>query len=81
MTDQQGKPTTARADTGEVDPRLLEVLVCPRTKTALVYDRARQELISSAARLAYPIRDGIPIMLEDEARQLDDEELRTLTRR
>ena len=81
MTDQQGNPTATRAEAGEVDPRLLEVLVCPRTKTALVYDRARQELISSAARLAYPIRDGIPIMLEDEARQLDDEELRTLTRR
>ena len=65
----------------EVDPRLLEILVCPRTKTALVYDRPRQELVSAAARLAYPIRDGIPIMLEDEARPLDDEELRTLGKR
>jgi uncharacterized protein len=64
-----------------VDPRLLEILVCPRTKTSLLYDAARQELISRAARLAYPIRDGIPIMLEDEARQLSDEELRTLGRR
>ena len=63
------------------DPRLLELLVCPSTKTALVYDEARQELISRAARLAYPIRDGIPIMMPDEARALDDEELRVLGRR
>jgi uncharacterized protein YbaR (Trm112 family) len=60
---------------------LLEILVCPRTKTSLIYDEARQELISRAARLAFPIRDGIPIMLEEEARQLDDDELRTLGRR
>jgi uncharacterized protein YbaR (Trm112 family) len=65
----------------EIDPRLLEILVCPRTKTPLVYDRARQELISAAARLAYPIRDGIPFMREDDARPLDDEELRGLSRR
>jgi uncharacterized protein YbaR (Trm112 family) len=64
-----------------VDPRLLEILVCPRTKTSLLYDEARQELISRTARLAYPIRDGIPIMLEEEARQLDEEELRALNRR
>jgi uncharacterized protein len=63
------------------DPRLLEILVCPRTKTTLIYDQARQELISRAASLAYPIRDGIPIMLEEEARQLDDEEIRALNRR
>lgn len=56
----------------EVDPRLLEILVCPLTKTVLEYDRERQELISRAARLAYPIRDGIPIMLPEEARQLPD---------
>ena len=68
------------APTGSM-PRLLEILVCPRTKTSLVYDEARQELISRAARLAYPIRDGIPIMLEEEARQLEDEELRALGRR
>jgi uncharacterized protein YbaR (Trm112 family) len=68
-------------ETGEVDAKLLEILVCPRTKTSLVYDRARQELISRAARLAYPIRNGIPIMLEEEARQLDDDELRALNRR
>ncbi|MEG6508101.1 Trm112 family protein [Methyloligella sp. 2.7D] len=53
------------------DPKLLEILVCPLTKTTLDYDAARQELISRAARLAYPIRDGIPIMLPDEARKLD----------
>ena len=72
-----------RTDGGanRVDPRLLEILVCPRTKTPLIYDQARQELISRAARLAYPIRDGIPIMLEEEARQLDDDEMRALSRR
>lgn len=52
------------------DPRLLELLVCPLTKTRLQYDAARQELISKAASLAYPIRDGIPIMLPDEAREI-----------
>ena len=57
---------------GMVDPRLLEILVCPLTKTTLEYDAARQELISHAAKLAYPIRDGIPIMLADEARPLDE---------
>lgn len=55
----------------KVDPRLLEILVCPLTKTTLEYDRTRQELISRSARLAYPIRDGIPIMLPEEARQID----------
>jgi len=58
----------------DIDPKLLEILVCPLTKTQLRYDRARQELISLAAGLAYPIRDGIPIMLVDEARQLDEAE-------
>jgi uncharacterized protein YbaR (Trm112 family) len=57
---------------GDVDPTLLEILVCPVTKGPLRYDRQRAELISDQARLAYPIRDGIPIMLPDEARQLDD---------
>ena len=55
-----------------VDTRLLEILVCPLTKTALIYDRAHDELISEAAGLAYPIRDGIPIMLPEEARKLDE---------
>ena len=54
-----------------VDPKLLEVLVCPLTKTSLDYDAERQELISRAAGLAFPIRDGIPIMLPEEARELD----------
>jgi uncharacterized protein YbaR (Trm112 family) len=54
-----------------VDPRLLEILVCPVTKGPLTYDREAGELISEKARLAYPIRDGIPIMLPDEARPLD----------
>jgi uncharacterized protein len=53
------------------DPKLLELLVCPVTKTRLNYDAEKQELISRAAGLAYPIRDGIPIMLADEARELD----------
>jgi uncharacterized protein YbaR (Trm112 family) len=54
-----------------VDPKLLEILVCPLTKSRLEYDAARQELISRSAKLAYPIRDGIPIMLPEEARRLD----------
>ena len=54
-----------------VDPKLLEILVCPLTKTTLEYDAAAQELISRQAKLAYPIRDGIPIMLPEEARRLD----------
>jgi uncharacterized protein YbaR (Trm112 family) len=57
-----------------MDPKLLELLVCPVTKGPLVYDRERQELVSKSARLAYPIRDGIPVMLEDEARKLAPEE-------
>ena len=58
-----------------MDAKLLEILVCPVTKGPLVYDRERQELISRSARLAYPIRDGIPVLLEDEARKLSPEEL------
>lgn len=58
----------------EPDPKLLEVLVCPVSKSVLHYDRARHELISKAAGLAYPIRDGVPIMRPDEARELTDEE-------
>jgi uncharacterized protein YbaR (Trm112 family) len=56
----------------EIDPKLLEILVCPLTKSPLRYDKAAQELVSEQAHLAYPIRDGIPIMLVDEARRLDD---------
>ncbi|HWY61679.1 MAG TPA: Trm112 family protein [Rhizomicrobium sp.] len=58
----------------ETDPRLLEILICPVTRTTLHYDRERQELISKAAGLAYPIRSGVPIMLPDEARELSDDE-------
>ncbi|MGH6715866.1 MAG: Trm112 family protein [Bradyrhizobium sp.] len=63
----------ARPDHPEntVDPRLLEILVCPLTKGPLEYDAARQELISRTAKLAYPIRDGIPIMLPEEARKIE----------
>jgi len=58
-----------------MDSKLLELLVCPVTKGSLQYDREKQELISRSARLAYPVRDGIPILLESEARTLSDEEL------
>ena len=58
-----------------MDTRLLELLVCPVTKGPLEYDRAKQELVSRSARLAYPVRDGLPVMLETEARPLTDEEL------
>ncbi|MGO4670571.1 Trm112 family protein [Bosea sp. 2RAB26] len=54
-----------------IDPKLLEILVCPVTKSTLEYDAAKQELISRPAKLAYPIRDGIPIMLPEEARQIE----------
>ena len=64
-----------------MDPRLLELLVCPVTKGPLDFDRERQELLSRSARLAYPIRDGIPILLEEEARTLSDEELERLPAR
>jgi uncharacterized protein YbaR (Trm112 family) len=58
-----------------MDTRLLELIVCPVTKGPLEYDREKQELISRSARLAYPVRDGIPVLLESEARTLTDEEL------
>lgn len=57
-----------------MNPKLLEILVCPVTKGPLVYDKQKQELVSKAARLAYPVRDGIPVMLEDEARRLQAHE-------
>ena len=69
MTEATSAPSPAAAP---VDPKLLELLVCPVTKGPLVYDREKNELISEKAGLAFPIRDGIPIMLVDEARQLDD---------
>lgn len=61
-----------------MDTKLLDILVCPVTKGPLVYDRAKQELVSKSARLAYPIRDGIPVMLEDEARRLTPDEVEKL---
>ena len=61
----------ADASAGGIDPKLLEILVCPLTKAPLEYDAEKQELISRAAKLAYPIRDGIPIMLPEEARRID----------
>jgi uncharacterized protein YbaR (Trm112 family) len=70
--EQNIAPSEDRPEISRVDPRLLEILVCPLTKTTLEYDAEKQELISRAARLAYPIRDGIPIMLPDEARRIDD---------
>jgi uncharacterized protein len=57
-----------------MDPKLLKILVCPVTKGPLIYNKTKNELISKSARLAYPIRDGIPVMLEDEARKLDPDE-------
>ena len=64
-----------------MDPKLLELLVCPVTKGHLDYDRERQELLSRGARLAYPIRDGIPVMLEEQARVLTGEEVEQLPAR
>lgn len=58
-----------------MDTKLLEIIVCPVTKGPLEFDRERQELLSRSARLAYPVRDGIPVLLENEARTLSDEEL------
>lgn len=72
MTQAAVEERPARA----IDPKLLEILVCPVTKGVLKYDAAKQELVSVNARLAFPIRDGIPIMLTDEARELSDEEAR-----
>ena len=58
-----------------MDKRLLEILVCPVTKEKLIYDKVKDELVSKSAKLAYPIKEGIPIMLESEARRISDEEL------
>ncbi len=72
MTTTEDQPAPAPDSARQVDPKLLEILVCPMTKGPLEYDAERQELISRQANLAYPIREGIPIMLPDEARPLDD---------
>lgn len=75
MTDQPTPPSDDQArPASPVDPKLLDILVCPLTKSTLRYDRERQELVSEQAGLAYPIRDGIPIMLVDEARTLGEDE-------
>ena len=71
MSEDETPPPAAR-EVKRVDPRLLEILVCPVTRSTLSYDAERQELISRAAKLAYPIRDGVPIMLPDEARPIED---------
>ena len=71
MTNDTAQPAQRQAAERITDPRLLQVLVCPLTRAELIYDAARQELVSRAAKLAYPIRDGVPIMLPEEARQLD----------
>jgi uncharacterized protein YbaR (Trm112 family) len=63
-----------------VDPRLLEFLVCPLTKTTLVYDRSRKELLSRAAGLAFPIRNGVPLMIEEAARPLTDDDIARIDR-
>ena len=62
------------SDAAELDPRLLEILVCPVTRGPLTYDRAKAELVSASARLAYPVRDGVPVMLPEEARALGESE-------
>ncbi len=75
--DEPGPDETGDRQGGRtVDRKLLEILVCPLTKTTLEYDAKRRELVSRAAKLAFPIRDGIPILLEEEARQLTDEDER-----
>ena len=68
------EPSSPSSLVGDVDPRLLEILVCPVTRGPLTYDRAKAELVSKGARLAYPIRDGVPIMLPEEARELGEGE-------
>jgi hypothetical protein len=74
MTESHNPSNGPTALTAEVDPRLLEVLVCPATKGPLIYDRAAGELVSRTARLAYPVRDGVPVMLPEEARDLGEGE-------
>ena len=73
MSDPQAEQPRTKSAAHVVDPKLLEILVCPLTKQPLSYDAGAQELISEKAQLAYPIRDGIPIMLVEEARELKDD--------
>lgn len=79
LQEDEGHAMTAADEETEIDRRLLEILVCPQTKGPLVYDREAGEFLSQKAGLAFPIRDGVPIMLVDEARTLSDEELRGLS--
>ncbi len=73
MSNEPAGPAPAKPPSRtKTDPRLLELLVCPVTRADLIYDAERQELISRPAKLAYPIRDGVPIMLPEEARRLED---------
>ena len=71
MTTPDSPAPAPALQAARIDPKLLEILVCPLTKSVLEYDAAKQELVSRAAKLAYPIRDGIPIMLPEEARRLE----------
>lgn len=71
-SDDISAATPSGQDADHVDPRLLELLVCPLTKTRLKYDAERNELVSKAAGLAFPIKNGVPLMIEEAARQLDD---------
>lgn len=70
MTDKTTAPEETTERKREIDPRLLEILICPKTRGPLSYDREKNELVSKRAKLAYPIRRGVPIMLPDEARKL-----------
>jgi uncharacterized protein YbaR (Trm112 family) len=72
VSDEETHDSPPEREPKRVDPRLLELLVCPVTRATLSYDAERQELISKAAKLAYPIRDGVPIMLPEEARPLEE---------
>lgn len=72
MTEVRGNSAARELESAAPDTRLLEVLVCPVSRETLHYDAERKELVSRKARLAYPIRDGIPVMLHDEARKLED---------
>lgn len=74
MANNPSEPSTSKPAPHRVDPRLLELLVCPLTKTTLIYDEAAQELISRAADLAFPIRDGVPMMSPEAARKLTDDD-------
>ena len=78
MSNEADNPERADSPIKPIDPKLLELLVCPLTKTTLIYDARAQELISRAAGLAFPIRNGVPLMIEDAARRLTDDDLKKL---